>query len=218
MSCSNVINAYTNAKSLYYGVNRFKMQYTCGKCAGCLSKKRTDWRVRAYYEALGCLRAGGYVLFDTLTMADDHIKRYSDIFPDMDIPQLLDRHCFSRKDVKDFFKRLRVNLTRAGYDVKDTLRYILTSEYGASETTRGFVNTHRPHYHVLFSSLRTCLHWCCRVTLPRLGISARLMEYVRVMTAVSVRFGSIAEVTVCISHRNMLKMSVLSLPQVSEIA
>lgn len=125
--------------------------FTCGRCAGCISKQRTDWRVRAFYEALGCLQTGGYVLFDTLTYCDDYIKRYSDIFPEMSIPQLLDKHCFSRADVQKFFKRLRISLKRAGYkyDSKE-LRYILTSEYGSSEKTKGFINTHRPHYHVLF--------------------------------------------------------------------
>ena len=152
MSCSHLINTYTNSKFLYRGVSRFRQTFTCGKCASCISKQRTDWRVRTYYECVDCLRdASNFVLFDTLTYCDDYIKKYSDIFPEMNIPAMLDKFCFSRADVQKFFKRLRINLKRAGYkfDSKD-LRYILASEYGASEKTRGFENTHRPHYHILF--------------------------------------------------------------------
>lgn len=153
MSCSHLIETYTNSKYIFRGPNRFRQSYECGKCSSCVSKHRTDWRVRAYYEILGCLKknVGAFVLFDTLTYSDDHIKRYSDIFPDMSIPVLLDKPCFSRDDVQKFFKRLRINLYRAGYRFRSVdLRYILTSEYGSSEKTRGFLNTHRPHYHILF--------------------------------------------------------------------
>lgn len=152
MPCSNLIDTYTNSKYLFQGVSRYKQSFTCGKCASCIKKKRTDWRVRAYYEALGCLKKrGSFVLFDTLTYCDSHIKRYSDIFPEMSIPKMLDKFCFSRDDVQKFFKRLRINLKRAGYCFRpEELRYILTSEYGSSEETNGFKNTHRPHYHILF--------------------------------------------------------------------
>ena len=152
MSCSSPIRSYTNAKYLYPGVSRFVQQYACGKCSSCISKQRTDWRVRAYYEAKDCLSKSkeSFVLFDSLTYSDEHIKTYRDLYPDLDIPRLLDKPCFSRYDVQTFFKRLRINLVRAGYDIEDKLRYILTSEFGSAESTRGFVNTHRPHYHLLF--------------------------------------------------------------------
>lgn len=159
MSCSSVIDYYTTSKYLYRGPNRYKQSYTCGCCDGCNRKSRTDWRVRTYYECEECLSRSSYnfILFDTLTYCDKHIKRYSDIFPELSIPGLLDKYCFSRDDVQKFFKRLRESLRRDGYDVdtgdKDNpsgLRYILSSEYGTSEKTRGFINTHRPHYHILF--------------------------------------------------------------------
>lgn len=152
MECSHIIDAYTNSKFLYRGVNRYRLTYSCGRCAGCISRQRTDWRVRSYYESLDCLRKpSSFILFDTLTYADDYIPHYSDIFPDMHIPGILDSYCFSRYDVQCFFKRLRISLVRAGYKyTSGQLRYILTSEYGSSEQTRGFKNTHRPHYHILF--------------------------------------------------------------------
>ena len=147
MSCSNSIQGYTSARFLYRGPSVFRQVYTCGRCESCIRKQRTDWRVRSYYESLSTLRKrGAFVLFDTLTYSDVNIKRYCDIFPDMPIPALFNKFCFSRDDVQRFFKRLRVNLSRAGYRFKpEQLRYILTSEYGSSEKTRGFVNTHRPH-------------------------------------------------------------------------
>lgn len=152
MSCSHPISCYTNSKYIYRGVSRWKQSFACGCCSGCISKQRAEWRVRCYYEALSTLDHSNdsFVLFDTLTYSDEHIKRYSDIFPDMEIPEELDKTSFCRRDVQTFFKRLRISLSRAGYPVKDNLRYILTSEYGTSEKTRGFENTHRPHYHLLF--------------------------------------------------------------------
>lgn len=153
MSCSHLIDTYVNSKYLYRGVNRFRRVFTCGKCDACIRRQRTEWRVRAYYEARDCLARSrsNFVLFDTLTYCDDAIKRYSDIFPEMSIPSMLNEYCFSREDVQKFFKRLRINLKRAGYRFPPQgLRYLLTSEYGTSEETNGFRNTHRPHYHILF--------------------------------------------------------------------
>lgn len=151
MSCSHLIRSYTNSKYIYRGVTRFRSSFICGRCSGCISKNRTDWRVRSYYESLDCLQNNGFILFDTLTYSDAHIKRYSDVFPDMDIPNILNHTSFSRHDVQTFFKRLRINLKRDGFDYEpEELRYILTSEYGSDEKKRGFQLTHRPHYHVLF--------------------------------------------------------------------
>lgn len=150
MSCSHYITSYTNSKYLYNGVNRWRNQFSCGRCDSCNSKNRAEWRLRTYYEAQRCLNAGGYILFDTLTYCDDYIRKYSDIFSDLEIPPELDKYAFSRRDVQLFFKRLRTNLKRAGYPTHcGNLKYILSSEYGTSEKTRGFINTHRPHYHFL---------------------------------------------------------------------
>lgn len=152
MSCSHLIDSFTNAKYLYRGVSRFRQTFVCGECATCIKKQRTDWRVRSYYEAQNCLKdKRNFVLFDTLTYCDDHIKTYLDIFPQMDIPDFLNKSCFSREDVQKFFKRLRISLKRAGYRfASKELRYILSSEYGSDEVVNGFQRTHRPHYHILF--------------------------------------------------------------------
>ena len=66
-----------------------------------------------------------------------------------------DFSCFNYSDVQNFLKRLRINLTRDGYDVKNCLRYFLCSEYGHENDyvdSRGKhrVGTMRPHYHILF--------------------------------------------------------------------
>lgn len=150
MPCSHPIVSYTNAKYLYRGVNRWRNMFSCGKCEACNRKNRAEWRLRTYYEAQRCLHEKGFVLFDTLTYCDDAIKKYSDVFPEMDIPFSFDYFSFSRDDVQKFFKRLRTNLKRHGYDVDKNMKYILSSEYGSSEQTDGFKNTHRPHYHLLF--------------------------------------------------------------------
>lgn len=152
MACSHPIETYTNARHIYKGVSNWKQSFACGRCSSCIKKQRSEWRVRAYYESLNCLNFGpdSFILFDTLTYSDEHIKRYKDVFPDLDIPDELNYPCFSRSDVQKFFKLLRSRLERDGYDVDGNLRYILTSEYGTSVKTRGFENTHRPHYHLLF--------------------------------------------------------------------
>ena len=145
MPCSYPITTFTNARYIYHGVSRWKNTYACGMCEACIRKHRGEWRVRSYYESQRCLRDGGFVLFDTLTYSDDTIPKYSDIYPDMQIPKELDKYAFSRSDVQKFFKRLRINLKRNGYNCDGKLRYILSSEYGSDGKC-----THRPHYHLLF--------------------------------------------------------------------
>ena len=151
MSCSHPITIYTNARTIKNGVSRWRNTFPCGCCAGCVNAMRKEWRLRGFYEAKSCLRnKGSFILFDTLTYCDDYLRYYSDIFPELNIPSELDGMSFSRGDLQGFFKRLRINLDRDGYDIDGNLRYLVSSEYGSAEYTDGFQNTHRPHYHILF--------------------------------------------------------------------
>lgn len=121
--------------------------FPCGWCADCINAKKSEFRLRAYYEAQSTFHAGGFCLFDTLTYRDDALKYYHDILG-IEYYRFyhgFDKMAFSRHDVKTFFKLLRIRLKRAGYDVDGKLKYLLTSEFG---TTEGC--THRPHYHILF--------------------------------------------------------------------
>lgn len=95
----------------------------CGKCVLCRDKKASEWSVRCIAENLSSHSCPYFV---TLT--------YNNLFlPD----------CLLKSDVQNFFKRLRVNLFNAGFDVN--IRYVACGEYGSK--------TKRPHYHLLIWNL-----------------------------------------------------------------
>lgn len=121
----------------------YSLTVPCMDCAECKSLMRDQWYLRAYWQARYTFDQGGYVLFDTLTYDDAHLPHISDTMPEFR-NSVLDFPCFSQDDYRRFFIDLRQNLSRAGYDVKDRLKYFLCSEYGTDP--RG---TNRPHYHVL---------------------------------------------------------------------
>lgn len=112
----------------------------CGHCSECRSQKRNEWRIRSWSECCDTIVDGGYTLFDTLTYASEYLPRLSDF---VDVPKHLDFSCFRADDITLFFKRLRIRLTRMGYDPSDKLKYFLVCEYGKR-------NTRRPHYHLFF--------------------------------------------------------------------
>lgn len=128
----------------------------CGSCSECIIQYRNEWRNRAYFEALDVFSRSdkAFILFATLTYRDGCLPHLSDLF---DVPHDVDFACFSKRDCQLFFKRLRMDLGRDGFDVKDNLRFFLTSEYGSH-------NTLRPHYHILFFS---CVPNLDNITLSR---------------------------------------------------
>jgi len=78
----------------------------CGKCYGCLKRKRSDWLLRLEHENKVSSRS----LFVTLTYDDQHIPKDSE-----------DNWCFRKEDLQKYFKRLRKH---------GTFRYYVVSEYG----------------------------------------------------------------------------------------
>lgn len=120
------------------------MQIPCGECAECKKLLQTEYRFRAYYQVKRTFDLGGYVYFDTLTYAPEHLPHVSEFLHDVE-NTLDDYSCFRLDDYRKFLVRLRRRLTYYGFNVSDNLKYFLTSEYGTSET-----GTHRPHYHILF--------------------------------------------------------------------
>lgn len=91
----------------------------CGKCAFCLTNKRSSWIFRVYHE-MRSQEHKGYFL--TLTYDERHVKRAAN-----------GRLSLRFRDVQLFIKRIR----KQKYYVK----YICVGEYGAT--------TQRPHYHML---------------------------------------------------------------------
>lgn len=92
----------------------------CGKCAFCLTNRRSGWMFRIYQE-MRTQEHRGY--FMTLTYDERHIRRAG--------PE--GRPSLRFRDVQLYLKRIR----KAKYYAK----YICVGEYGAQ--------TQRPHYHML---------------------------------------------------------------------
>ena len=92
----------------------------CGKCILCKDKKSQDWSTRSFCETQ---TSDTPPIFITLTFNNDFLPRDG----------------LDKKHVQNFMKRLRIALSRKGFDVR--LRYIVCGEYGRW--------THRPHYHLV---------------------------------------------------------------------
>lgn len=90
----------------------------CGKCLLCKEKRRLEWSFRCLCEAR---YSKSTPLFITLTYAKEPEKG------------------LSKSDVQKWFKRLRITLTRQGYNFN--LRYFICGEYGSK--------TKRAHYHAI---------------------------------------------------------------------
>lgn len=91
----------------------------CGKCAACLSSRRTEWFVRLKEEWKVSL-SGWFV---TLTYNDDHVPVTDDGLLSLD-----------KRDVQLFMKRFRKSISQK-------IKYFAVGEYGT--------NFGRPHYHLL---------------------------------------------------------------------
>jgi hypothetical protein len=97
------------------GFSDMPVSLPCGKCTGCRADQALMWSIRAYHESTLHFKNS----FITLTYDDDHLP---------------DDGLIVKKDLQDFFKRLRKSLPHK-------IRYIACGEYG--DTTR------RPHYHAI---------------------------------------------------------------------
>ena len=128
--CLNPIQIFNRSEKISFRGQSLIYTVPCGKCSECRKQKSSEYSLRSYIEYKDTLSKGGFVYFDTLTYNDKYLPK------DYGISH------FRRADIILFLKELRVYLTRAGFKVKDKIKYFITSEYGGL--------THRPHYHVLF--------------------------------------------------------------------
>lgn len=97
----------------------------CGQCIGCRVDKARDWSIRLQHEAQSTQEAGSDSLALTLTYAT-----------------LPAGGSLNRKDIQDFFKRLR---SWANYHQGAKLRYYQCGEYGEALS--------RPHHHAVVFGL-----------------------------------------------------------------
>lgn len=128
--CTSPIQIYNRSSRISLRGQSLLFTVPCGQCEECKKLKSNEYTLRSYFEYQDCISKGGYVYFDTLTYSPKYLP------VDFRISH------FRRADITLCLKELRVYLTRAGFDVKDNIKYFITSEYGGK--------THRPHYHVLF--------------------------------------------------------------------
>lgn len=98
--------------------NREGIVVPCGRCVACRISKTREWALRLLHE----LDYWDNAVFVTLTYADIHLQT--------------DKLSLRKKDLQDFFKRLRH---------KKSFKYYACGEYGE--------NTFRPHYHAIVFGL-----------------------------------------------------------------
>ena len=98
----------------------------CGKCPKCLKNKLRDWMFRIEKE----LERSHTPLFVTLTYDENHVPwsiKYKN-------------RTLEKKDLQDWFKRLRHHYKKAG------IKYYAVGEYGKN-------GTERPHYHIILLNM-----------------------------------------------------------------
>lgn len=126
MQCYHRKNAWISPDGLVFSPKKVQpgwrhITVPCGKCAACRLNKSSEWATRVVHEMDYCSES----CFLTLTYAD--------------APE---GYNLRKKDLQDFMKRLRVNLSRGVKGEHGQIRaFFSCGEYGSK---RG-----RPHYHVL---------------------------------------------------------------------
>lgn len=145
---------YPDAPSAYSSV------VPCGQCEQCRMSARNDMYLRTVQEYNDCISKGGKVAFVTFTYDEDNIPvvRYSldkeartIVFDEVSRREnILSEDTiftFRKSDFQTFMNSFRKSVERrlkssGVFDVKDSVRYIVTSEYGTESTQRS-------HYHAL---------------------------------------------------------------------
>lgn len=143
MDCLTPISILNPSKFISLDYCEPYVQYVrCGKCANCQETLSKEWYFRSYYEYQDTIKKNGYMLMDCLTYSEKYVPRVSRY---VNVPKYLDFRCFDYSDLRLFLVRLRKKLERSGFDIKDSLRYFASTEYGTKIDC-----THRSHIHILF--------------------------------------------------------------------
>ena len=100
----------------------------CGSCSECLKKKSRDLTLRLYEET----KVHNNNWFITLSYNEDNLPKNSKGVQTL-----------RKKDISDFNKKLKVNLTRK--NLFSQFKFFGCGEYGEK--------FHRPHYHIIYFDL-----------------------------------------------------------------
>lgn len=119
MKCIRPIDI-RNKKNPHLGV----LTVPCGKCAACLTNKRTEWTFRLQQE----LKVASTAKFITITYDENTIPHTS--YGEQEL---------NKKDIQLFIKSIRNEQKRCNN--QSQIRYYMVGEYGTE--------TDRPHYHIL---------------------------------------------------------------------
>ena len=101
-------------------------QFNCGHCMACRINYKRMWSLRLIYE----LSTNNSASFVTLTYKEEFLPQNSTLV---------------KKDLQDFFKRLRINLKREYHEFTPKIKYYACGEYGDDKQ--------RPHYHAIIYGL-----------------------------------------------------------------
>lgn len=108
--------------------------FNCGRCLACRINYTSMWSLRLLYE----LSTSDSACFLTLTYNDENL------------PQ---DYGLQKKELQNFFKRLRINFQREFHEFAPKIKYYACGEYGEKEKvylSPGATKRHgRPHYHAI---------------------------------------------------------------------
>lgn len=127
--CTNTKSIVNPIKVPKFGT-RTIFDVPCLKCKECLDAKVRGYLLRNFLEYKAVTKSDGFCFFDTLTYNNDCIPKTRGLYH------------FDSVHVKNFMKRLRINLLRRFGIRSSAFKFWLVCEYGGT--------TNRPHYHVLF--------------------------------------------------------------------
>ena len=109
------------------------VEIPCGKCLDCRLRRAREWANRCMME----LEYHDSAYFVTLTYDEDHLPRSG--YVDQSTGEYIASATLRKKDLQDFFKRLRKRYP------DNPIRYLACGEYGPK--------TQRPHYHAIIFGL-----------------------------------------------------------------
>lgn len=132
---SEFIRIYDDVKAKT-GINYTNsVEIPCGKCIACRLRRSREWADRCMLE----LPYHKHSYFVTLTYDELHCP----YVVQEDNGHMVENLTLNKEDLQKFFKRLRIQYKRRGYD--NHLKYYACGEYGS--------NTSRPHYHAIIFGL-----------------------------------------------------------------
>lgn len=115
------------------------IKVSCGKCYECIKQRINQLITRVNIEIS---KHSNFAFFLTLTYNDYNLPIKECV--DEETGEFYYVQSVVKKDVQDFMKRLRIRLSRKGFDPKNDLKVFYISEYGFSKT-----DNKRPHYHLI---------------------------------------------------------------------